>query len=165
MRKPLVSNGAPFANTNECMFREFHSDVNYTVRNLYNGDTYVNGVDREEDEIMLLADYIQSAMTERYTRESKGVHATFRTDASCIFAQTTSTNVSYLNRGYLTLTVDNDADLASYKKLNKLARVEDIRPGNTYTFVIESVWMINIAQGMPWRMGTFDRTNGTYTQI
>ena len=163
-RAPLVAGNWAYENLNECMLRDFTSEINYTLKNIYTGETHINLVDSEEEEALFLADFIRYDLAEGYSNKWLGVKATFRTDVSCIAATTVSTGSTYINRGYLTITFSDDADIKEYKSRHTFAKFGNIQPGSTYTYAIESVWMINIARGMPQNMRVFDVTNGAYVQ-
>jgi len=162
-RKTLLDGKYNYENLNECCIRDFTSDISYTIKNLYNGDTYVNGVDLVEKKAQLLADYICDSFAEQYTYNGFcGTNATFRTDVSCLAATTAGTDAAYINRGYLTITFDDDADIADYKRTFNTSKFGDIKAGETYTYAIESIWMMNLASGRPSCMGKYDVTNNSY---
>lgn len=161
-RKPLLQGRFGYENLNECCIRDFTSAIDYTITNVYTGDTYTNGKDPVEDETLLLADYICGAFSERYSNKYSGATATFRTDISCLAATTAGTGNTYINRGYLTIKFANNADIAKYKKTLNTCDFGNIKAGETYTFALESIWMMNIASGRPTCMGVYDVTDGTY---
>jgi hypothetical protein len=163
-RQALVAGNTDYENLNECVFREFNSDIEYVIKNHYNGVTYTNTKDDPQEKVLLLADYISSSLAEEYTRESCGTTATFRTDASCIAATTVDDSATYINRGYLTITFDKDADISKFKGMNDHRDFGDIKPGGTYTYMIESLWFMNIASGRPLGIREFDVTGGAYKQ-
>ena len=163
-RKELVSGKYGYENLNECAISDFVSPIEYTITNFYNGDTYINGIGPLEDKAQLVADYIRHEMGANYTDTFYGAEATFRTDVSCLTATTTSTNSTYVNRGYVTITFNDDADIRKYENFHAYCNFGTIDAGGTYTYAIESIWMINIATGRPQCMGQFNVTNGVYEQ-
>lgn len=161
-RKPLLEGRFGYENLNECCIRDFTSTVDYTIKNPYNGDTYTNGKDPIEDKALLVADYICDSFSEQYTSKFCGATATFRTDLSCLAATTVSKNSTYINRGYLTITFDDDANIEKYKSRLNTSDFGDIKAGVTCTYAIESIWMINLASNRPTCMGKYDVTGGSY---
>jgi len=163
-RKVLFDGKADYENLNECCIREFVSPIVYTIQNPFTGQVYTNGVDSEEDETQLVIEYIRANVEYENEDQSLGVSAEFRTDISCLSAHVHSTNSNYINRGYLTLTFDDDANIAAYKNKHPNRKFGTIWPGNSYTYEIEGIWMVNLAAGRPQCMGLFDITNGKYVR-
>jgi len=163
-RKALLDGRFDYENLNECAIRHFTSDIPYTITNFYTNATYTNGADPLEAKTLLLADYIRHDLAAEYTNDFLGVSATFRTDVSCIAATTVSTGSTYINRGYLTISFDEDADIDEFMSRKEHCKFGNVQPGGTYTYVIESVWMLNIATGRPQCMREHNVTNGVYQQ-
>lgn len=154
-----------FENQNEYGIRNFGKTMaGFVIKDSYDGTTYDSAKNDEQDYTALMARYIRSAMADEYTRSQYGTTATFRTDASCLFAGKDNdpklTQV-YRNRGYLTITFASNADVAGFKKNFDCASFGNVQPGHTYTYIIESNWMptnYGIMEVME-----YDRTNGGYT--
>lgn len=170
-KRPDVFSGPfCFENQNECINR----DPNFTtytlkslvVKNNYDGTTWQNGKDPAEDRAILVTNYIRSAMAEDYSFDLCGVTATFRTDESCTFVSKTTVvgDTVYNNRGYLTITLAPDADVAGYKSMNSCAEFGNIQAGHSYTYTMESAWQVMVRNGHSWfnEIGVANLVNGTY---
>ena len=163
--KGYQAGNSTFENLHEYGFRNCGNiKVPVTFKNPYDGTTWVNGEGTSEELANLFVRFMQNSTVERYTSESYGASASFRTDASCLFTSPSSTFADhpFINYGYLTITFDDDANIAKYKQLYNTTEFGNIQPGKSYTYIIESIWMINVATGIPWNMGRFERTNGAY---
>lgn len=160
--KPLIGN-ATYENLHEYAFSKLKFAIHYTFRNRYTDETWDSDTGTVEELSNLYTEYIPNGMAEYFTIESCGAHASFRTDASCMFTSPAGSDVfghPYINYGYLTITFDKEADIERYKSFLNTSDFGNIKPGGTYTYIIESIWMLNVASGGGWNMGYFDRTNG-----
>lgn len=163
-RLALFDGKADYENLNECCMRDFVSPINYTIRNPYTGTTYSNGIDSMDEKTQLVIEYIRANIEDENEDISLGVSAEFRTDISCLSAHVHGTDPNYINRGYLTLTFDDNANIAAYKNKYPDRKLGRVYPGNSYTYEIEGIWMINLAAGRPQCMGLFDITDGKYVR-
>ncbi|MGN1004335.1 MAG: copper amine oxidase N-terminal domain-containing protein [Oscillospiraceae bacterium] len=155
-----------FEDLNECSFTEVvfksYSSNGITLKNVYDGQVWNSKKDSCEELTNMYVRFARNSVAELFTSKEYGVKATYRTDASCVFTSPASTaeggaDIIY---GYLTITFDKDADIARYKKRFSGADFGNIQPGKSYTYIIESRWMLNVVAKIPQQMGVWNRTNG-----
>lgn len=100
--------------------------------------------DSAEDMMQYLVKEAEADFEIRFSSEDWGVSADYRSNASCVFSHPANVigNRNYHNIGVLTITFDNDADIAKYAA-RKFAGSFDFakcKPGESYTFLIDSMW-------------------------
>ena len=160
--KPIIG-GATYENLHEYAFSKLTFKIPFKFRNRYTNEIWDSETGTVEELSNLYTKYIPNGMAERYTIESCGAHATFRTDASCMFTSPAGSDIfghPYINYGYLTITFDKNADIERYKSFLNTTDFGNIKPGGTYTYIIESIWMLNAASGGATNMGYYNRTDG-----
>ena len=160
---PLKGN-ATYENLHEFAYGHRPPSVlEWKFYNYYTNEVWDSTKDTNEDLMNIYTNGIPGAMSERYSKVSCGAHATFRTDDSCSFVNPAASHIfgyPFLNYGYLTITFDKDADIERYKSFYNTTDFGNIKAGGTYTYIIESIWMLNAARQGMCNMGFFNRTGG-----
>lgn len=159
-----LKGGATYENLHEFAYGHMPDSVmDWTFRDGYTGEVWDSKTGTNEDLVNLYTSVIPNAMAERYSKTSCGAHASFRTDDSGTFVNPAGSKVfgySLLNYGYLTITFDKDANIERYKSFYNTTDFGNIKAGGTYTYIIESIWMLNVARGGACNMGFYNRTGG-----
>lgn len=162
--KSILSSKTMYEDMSEAALRDTQPKIDYELKGVYTDAYYNTKTDTMEDRIAFLAEEIPCSMAKKYTWEDFGITASFRTDASCIYRTLTQDRL-YVNTGYLTITVADDADIASYAKFNKTQDLDFsklLEHGKTHTFIIESNWRVGV--GSYARTAVYDRTDGGLTR-
>lgn len=141
--KSLLSSSSLYEDLSEYALRNNSAIYDYELRTP-KGLYFQTKGHTNEEKIDFMCKAITELMEQDYSREKYyGITATYRTDASCLFISPT-TDASWINYGYLTITVPEGADVAGYARAKKAADNDfsTLQPGKSYTFWVESNWEI-----------------------
>ena len=174
---PFKDSSTPWADLNEYIFQESNDFwkpeevyIDYIPTPNYvptPGNSGCTGWNNKDGNIEELANYIvRRAQKTGVTFYSPmfGVEGEFRTDASAIVNHTNTDCLGpFTVYGYLTVTFDEDADIAGWRKMNRLAAeaMGYVQRGKSYTYLVE-VYYHAPPTGIryPICMGIWNRTNG-----
>lgn len=158
--KAICKSSSAYEDLSEIALRAGRFKLDFEAKG-FSGATYNTKTDSTEDRIDYLVKEINYGMAKQYTREEYGITAEFRTDASCTIVNPGS-KTKFLNLGYLTIHVAKDANIERYAYFKKaydhdFAKI--LKPGNTYTFILETNYEF-MAGGRVDRLAVVNRTNG-----
>ena len=156
------NSSTPFEDMHEYAFKPTKYAVSANIRTRFNDMTWDSEKDSTEKLANLYVANAQSEMGAKFSDNAYGVTATFRTDASAITSLPASKGTGpYTIYGYLTITFDKDANVAAYKKFHRNCDFGNVKAGNSYTYLVETLWLTNAGFPYPHYNGIWNRTNGT----
>lgn len=162
---PFQSSGSTFEDLHEQAFQQISAANAFTIKNSHDGQTWNSGSGTIEELANLFVRYARESVANNFSYSDYGIHATFRTDASCIINSPGSVSVSpYVIYGYLTITCDSNADVAAYKNRLSGAKLDGLQAGSSKTYLVETFWMPNGNTQSPSNMGLWNRTGGSRSQ-
>lgn len=162
----LLQGNWVYENLTEHADRAFTHTANCVLHSQYVKDTLDTATATQAE----IADYVVKdvcrQMTERFNWSNLyGITGEFKSDASCIFAKPVNNNSSiYHVYGILTITCDEDADPDRLAYIMDVGELAKMKPGQTYTYLMEIETSINYGSGGVLKWATWNRTNGSSTQ-